>query len=45
MCCMYDLKLMVFHTVPCWITVSPPMCVTGNMASNMSLREKRDILD
>lgn len=26
--------------VPCWITVSPAMCVTGNMASNMSLQRK-----
>ena len=26
--------------VPCCMTVSPAMCVTGNMASNMSLQKK-----
>lgn len=25
--------------LPCWMTVSPAMWVTGNMASNMSLKE------
>lgn len=27
--------------IPCWMTVSPAMWVTGNMASNMSLKEKK----
>lgn len=29
--------------LPCCMTVSPAMCVTGNMASNMSLEKERNV--
>lgn len=36
----FNLHLNKYSYRPCWITVSPAIWVTGNMASNMSLEDK-----
>lgn len=36
----FNLHLNKYPYRPCWITVSPAIWVTGNMASNMSLEDK-----